>query len=264
MSRRRRTPRGRPRTASRARRRTSSATRASGRRAARSPRSPRGRAGPAGGASAMRSGYVCRGAPRTPLGVGQAQVDRLDELGRRRSRSRAPRGGARAGRGLSRVVGRNGRAQPPPARRGSGRRRRRRRSCPGARRSVRRRQRGDGAVDDGEHLAPARVDHGQRARRAGGERVERRDTAPRAGRARAPARGAAARPMRSPVKLPGPVPTTRPSSCARPHAAAAEQRVHVLEQRERPRRRLGEHLAVPDERARGDVGCGVPREQEHE
>ncbi len=41
------------------------------------------------------------------------------------------------------------------------------------------------------------------------------------------------RPMRSPVKLPGPIPTAIPSSLRVTDAAAAEQRVEILEHGDR-------------------------------
>ena len=91
-----------------------------------------------------------------------------------------------------------------------------------------------------EDLAPLRVDHRERVGGSGGESVERRDS--RTGISSASARPlAAARPMRTPVKLPGPVPTTSAStSLGSDRCGEAERRCPRARESEpsRPRRSL--------------------------
>ena len=74
---------------------------------------------------------------------------------------------------------------------------------------------------------------------------------------------AAASPMRTPVKLPGPIPTASASRSRGMRAALAQQRVDVLEQRLRARHALAEHLAVVDERARRHLRRRVERQRQH-
>ena len=126
----------------------------------------------------------------------------------------------------------------------------------------------DGEVGRGDHpawnedLAAPRIDDGHCSRRAGRQRVERRDTGRRdAERQREPARGReadadareAARPdaHREPLDVPG------------MHPGLPEQRVDVLEQGHGPRRPLAEDFTVVDERARRDVSRRVESQDHH-
>ena len=197
-----------------------------------------------------------------PLGVGR----RAGRSARPRSaapKSRASaRGSAPAGRAARRR--RAGPRRPRPrARRGSAPRRRRRTSGPALDLEVRGRQRDAAAVREREHLARARVDHGHGARRAGGERVERRDAGDRDVEREAPAPRAVARPMRRPVKLPGPCRRRAPRARAGSTPASASSASTSSSTRDGARRALAEDLAVADEGARRHVRRGVKREDQH-
>ena len=118
------------------------------------------------------------------------------------------------------------------------------------------------AVQEGEDLAPLCVDDGQRFRRAGGQRRERRDAgAGDVEREREPAcdrepdadsrEAARAEADREPVEV------------GRMSARLAQQRVHVLEQRLRPRDALAEHLVPVHERARRDRRRRIESQRQH-
>ena len=119
--------------------------------------------------------------------------------------------------------------RPPRGPPGSAPHRRRHRSCPANRPFEVRQGHGAGSPSTSANTSRTPgVDHWQRPGRPGTARRASRRRRP-ARRAPARARGAAARPMRGPVKLPGPLPTTRRRGRPARHRAA-QQRVDVLEQ----------------------------------
>ncbi len=135
------------------------------------------------------------------------------------------------------LVGRHDRRRPPRAARGSAARRRRRTSCPAGDGHVGRGETARLAVEQHEHLAPLRVHDGERARRARGEGVERRDAGDRdAEREREPAHrrepdphpgeAAGADADRDRVDVGGPAPAPGAAARRRPRApsTAREQR----------------------------------------
>src|SRR3954453_9040047 len=119
-----------------------------------------------------------------------------------------------------------------------------------------------GAADEGEDLAPFRVDDRDPFGRAGRKRCEGRDAGARnvererkAARDREPdadtREAARAETDREPVEV------------GRVRTGLAQQRVNVLEQHLRPRDALTEHFAVVDERARRDRRRRIESQGQH-
>ena len=118
------------------------------------------------------------------------------------------------------------------------------------------------AVQEGEDLAPLRVDDRQRAGSAGGEGGERRDAgAGQVEREREPARDG--EPDADSREAAGAETDGEPVEVGRMRAGLAQQRVHVLEQRLRARDALAEQLVVVHERARRDRGRRIEGQRQH-
>ena len=118
------------------------------------------------------------------------------------------------------------------------------------------------AVHEREHLAPAGVDHGQRARRAGRDGVQGRDAGDRqVERKGQPARG------REPEPQPGEAAGARadgePAQVRLAGTGLAEQLVDALEHGNRPGHPLSQQGSVPHERGRPDARRGVKGESQH-
>ena len=118
------------------------------------------------------------------------------------------------------------------------------------------------AVAQREDLAAACVDHGHRARRAGGERVQGRDTRHlQVERERQATRGG--EPESQAGEAAGAGPDRERGQVARSAAGLAQQLVGVLEHRDGAGDALTEHSPVLDERRSGDPRRRVKRESQH-